>query len=216
MGQLALFKIFPDINQAMELISLLEKNEITFSLIDNSHDVDLTFTGNNNQSNIQLLLNKDDFGLVNSLMEEIADSQLNLDDEDHYLYDFTNSELFEILEKKDEWSVYDYQLAKKILEKRGENVGEEKVLELKKKREIELSKPERGPKNQIFAGYLFALFGGLIGFLIGWFLWKSKKTLPDGNKIYTYEMEQRKHGRRITFISFVALIIWSTYFIVYR
>ncbi len=56
MDGFSIYKIFPSLAEANELIAILEENKIQFSLVDNSHDVDITFTGNNSQSNLQLFL----------------------------------------------------------------------------------------------------------------------------------------------------------------
>ncbi|WP_431243320.1 hypothetical protein ACQ9BO_01130 [Flavobacterium sp. P21] len=47
------------------------------------------------------------------------------------------------------------------------------------------------------AGYLFSLLGGGIGMVIGYSLWTSKKTLPNGERVYSYNEADRKHGKTI-------------------
>jgi len=206
MSDFSIFKRFSTMAEAQQLIDLLEVNNIKFSLIDNSHDVDITFTGNQSQSEIQLLLQQSDFEKVASLMENAIVKEINEEDRSHYLFEFTDDELYEILTKKDEWSVYDYVLAQKILAERGKAVSENELETLKAKREEELAQPEEGPQIQIFAGYFFGVLGGLIGLMIGWYLWKAKKTLPNGDKVPTYTQDQRNHGKTITIISVIAMV----------
>lgn len=206
MSDFSIFKRFPTMAEAQQLIELLEANNIKFSLIDNSHDVDITFTGNQSQSEIQLLLQQSDFDKVETLMENAVSQELSEEDRSHYLFEFTDDELYEILTKKDEWSVYDYVLAQKILAERGKAVSEDELEAIKAKREAELAEPEEGPQIQIFAGYFFGILGGLIGLMIGWYLWKAKKTLPNGDKVPTYTEDQRNHGKTITIISVIAMV----------
>jgi hypothetical protein len=201
-----LYKTYSNLGDASVLIKILEKESVPFSIVENAPEVDITFTGDDSQSDLQILLQKEDFERVNKLVDDIAESQLNLEDTDHYLYDFTDEELYEILEKRDEWSSYDFALAKKILEKRGRKIDKEELKKLKEKRTQDLAKPEEGPEYQVLAGYIFAILGGLIGLIIGWFLWKAKKTALDGNKVYTYTERQRKHGKIIFIISIVVIV----------
>ena len=53
MSELKLFRTYRHLDDARELIELLEKNEIKFSIVENSYDVDITFSGNKSQSDIQ-------------------------------------------------------------------------------------------------------------------------------------------------------------------
>lgn len=83
---------------------------------------------------------------------------------------FSNEELFEILEKSDEWSKFDYVLAQKLLKERGQDINENMLESLKRQRIRELAKPEENQKGWINAGYIFAVLGGLLGILFGWHL----------------------------------------------
>ncbi|WP_051568694.1 hypothetical protein [Crocinitomix catalasitica] len=210
MNEFSLFKTFSDIDAANDLIQLLEERKIKFSIINDAFEVDITFTGNK-QSNIQILIQQDDFNKVQGYLEAEAENEIIEVDQSHYLYKFTNSELFEILEKKDEWSMYDYVLAKKLLIDRGVNVDSAVLEKLNIKRDSELSAPEKGPSFTVLAGYFFGIAGGLLGILIGWSLWKSKKTLSNGEKVYVYVEEQRANGKIIFYMSFFVLITFLTF-----
>ena len=73
-----------------------------------------------------------------------------------------------------------------------------------------LAKPEESQKSWIIAVYLFSFLGGGVGVIIGYSLWSSKKTLPNGERIYSYKSEDRKHGKNIFIIG---LIVFSnTYY----
>jgi hypothetical protein len=51
-----------------------------------------------------------------------------------------------------------------------------------------------GAAGWVLAGYVFALFGGLIGLGIGGMLWGSKITDQQGNKVKKYKGSTRAHG----------------------
>ena len=209
MSELRLYRTYSHIEDAKELIELLEKNKIRFSIVENAYDVDVTFSGNKTQSDIQILINPEHFEAVDRLSSEKAEDEIQYDYPDHYLQDFSVEELMEIIQKKDEWSEFDFQLALKILEKRGKKIDEEELNEIILRRKKERSKPEESSQIQIFAGYFFAILGGLLGLIIGWLLWKHKKTTPLGDRVYTYTEEHRKHGKQIFILGLVAILIWT-------
>jgi hypothetical protein len=202
----AMFKIFLHMDDAAELTSLLEKHAIEYRLIDNAYAVDITIIGKNEQRNIQVMAKADDFSKINDLLEKEADQLITALSADHYLYSFTEEELREVIIKRDEWSTLDYRLAKKILLGKGIEIDEAKA---NRDRIEELSQPVGGHWIQISLGYICAVAGGLIGILIGWFLWKSTKTLPNGEKIFMYAETQRSHGKIIFMVSAVTLPLYT-------
>ena len=100
-------------------------------------------------------------------------------------------------------------MAQKILIDRGQTINDDLINSLRKQRIEDLSKPEQGQKTWIYAGYLFAILGGLIGVFIGWYLWTYKKTLPDGQKVYAYSDSDQKHGRNIFIIGVIVFPIMT-------
>lgn len=110
--------------------------------------------------------------------------------------------------RPDEWSPIDNKLSQQILKARGKEIDAEFIIALKKRRNEELSKPEKSRKNWIYAGYIFALLGGLLGIFIGWHLMTFKKTLPNGQRAYGYVESDRKNGRTILILGIILTIIW--------
>src|SRR6187431_3066642 len=43
----------------------------------------------------------------------------------------------------------------------------------------------------------------------GWHLRTFKKTLPNGQRIYVYTTEDRKHGLTMMILGIVMLVVWS-------
>ena len=56
---------------------------------------------------------------------------------------------------------------------------------------------------QFFQVFMASLLGGFLGIIIGWYIWKSTKTLPDGNKVLSYNANDRKHGRIIFYLGII-------------
>jgi uncharacterized protein YnzC (UPF0291/DUF896 family) len=211
MTEKSLFDKFPTLEDAQELIAILEEEMIEFSIIDNAFDVDITFTGNK-ISAVQIFINRADFKKVHQLKEAKADAQVDLTDKTHYLNKFSTHELYDVLEKRDEWSSYDCAFAKKLLEERGEDVTPAFLESLKTKRNKELDESEKSSNQEIRRGYISAFLGGVPGILIGWYLWKSKKTTTSGDKVFAYSEEDRKHGLNILILGIAVL----SFIILYR
>ncbi|MDQ6471323.1 hypothetical protein RB619_11765 [Flavobacterium sp. LHD-80] len=191
------FKNFPTRIQAKEFEILLNNNNIKTVLADNIAPVDITFSGSTLQNQYEIKIDPADFTKAQEILEKDTENLLNHVDKDYYLLSFSNEELYDVLLKSDEWNVFDYKLAQKLLTERGKNIDPDMLASLKKERLEILAKPEENQKPWIIAGYLFSLLGGGIGIVIGYSLWTSKKTLPNGERVYSYNEADRKHGKTI-------------------
>jgi len=200
MDEFVMFKRFIDAEQAKELAEELTKKGIECQLIDNSLSKEITFS-----SNSELMIRQSEFEKANKILDEKADELLVNINKQHYLFEFTNDELFDILTKPDAWNSLDYKLAQQILKDRGQDIDEDLLKSLIHARVAELSKPNKGQALWIIIGYIFSFTISIIGLIIGWNLWKMKKTLPSGEKIYVYSENDRIHGK---WIFFIGIILW--------
>lgn len=207
---LLVYKRFYEQELANELIEILNANGIEFEVTEDRESLDSLYGDKHFSKQYFVKIKGDDFEKVDSILLKLSDKELETADKDHYLYGFTDEELFEIISKPDEWSKFDFQLSKRILKERGKEINQDTIDLLKKQRLNDLAKPEEGQKNWIYAGYLFALLGGLIGVFIGWHLSTYRKTLPNGQQIYGYKQADRKHGRRIWILGTIMFVISLT------
>tara|TARA_R110002051_G_scaffold86730_1_gene152823 strand:+ start:70 stop:726 length:657 start_codon:yes stop_codon:yes gene_type:complete len=203
----SIFRKFPTLEQATELKDLLNENGIESILADNVLPVDITFSGSTLNNQVEIRIKQSDFKKAEEILEQNAEELIDQIDKDYYLFDFTDEELYEVLLKSDEWNAFDYTLAQKILKQRGKSVDKELLNSLKNERLKDLAKPEGNQKPWIIGGYVFSILGGFLGLIIGYFLWTSKKTLPNGQKVYSYSENDRKHGK---YIFYIGLIIAPT------
>jgi hypothetical protein len=150
-----------------------------------------------------IMIRKADFSKVDDVVAEEAKAVAQEIDRSHYLYTFSNEELFEVISKPDEWNAVDYQLAKTILRQRGVMVDDVTFDNLKARRLEDLSRPEPDQTNWVKAGYIMALAGGIVGLFIGWHLMTYKKVLPNGDKVYGYRKHDRSHGRWIFIVGLI-------------
>ena len=148
------------------------------------------------------------FPTVSELMNEIAAQAVVHASEEHYLFDFKDEELFDILASPDEWSAFDFQLARRILSERGIDIDAKLLDLLQKSRLKELAQPEEKQTSNLWIAYLFSLLGGVIGIIIGWHILTARKTLPNGQRAYMYQASDRRHGKWIITLGLVMLTVW--------
>ena len=207
----SIFRKFPSLAQANELSQMLSLNGIETQLADNVPPVDVTFSGSTLQNEIEVRIRQRDFKKAEELLEKEAEKLIEDIDRDYYLFNFSNEELYEILLKSDEWSAFDYTLAQKVLVERGKPIDKDLLASLKNERLKDLSKPEGNQRPWIIAGYFFAFLGGFLGLIIGYFLWTARKTLPNGQKVFSYSSRDRMHGK---FIFFIGLVVTPLVFLI--
>jgi len=202
------FRSFSSVAEAEGIIETLRHGGIVAQVVDASPPVDITFSVNTSQTEIKVRLKQEDFDKANDLLErQAAEGMVNVPD-NHYLHDFSDEELYEIIEKNDEWGKMDFLLSQKLLEERGREISGEEVEILKFERIEDLKKPEPGHKGWLLFGFVIAMFGGLLGMWIGWFHWKFRKTIPTGERVFAYDAGTRKTGEIIFWIGCLSLVIW--------
>jgi len=197
------FRTFPSLIQAKELETLLNKNNIKTILADNIAPVDVTFSGSTLLNKYEIKINSQDFEKAEIILDKDAEKILDDITPDYYLLSFTNEELYDVLLKSDEWNAFDFKLAQKILTNRGKTIDPDMLASLKKQRLQTLAKPEENQKPWIIAGYISSFLGGGLGIIIGYSIWTSKKTLPNGERIYSYNSTDREHGKIILIIGLI-------------
>ena len=200
MEELSSFRRTGDIGQANELLKELEKHNIAGKINEIGSSLDASFGATEITREFEVALKSSDFERANNILQNNALSDLSQVDQGHYLFEFTNEELYDILLKPDEWNELDYNLTIKILKDRGQSVDEYLLLSLKKQRLEDLAKPEESDFGWILFGYISAALGGILGLFLGWHIWKSTKTLPDGKIVYTYSQKDRSHGQIIFYL----------------
>ena len=145
--------------------------------------------------------------------EEALEKDIEHDKEipaDHYLLDFTDQELVDVVLKEDEWSTYDRHLARVILADKGKPISKELIASIRQQRIDDLRQPAPAQTGFIVLGYLSNVLGGLLGVAIGYHLNTSKKTLPNGDQVYAFQEKDRRHGKRMFFLGlaiFIPLVI---------
>ena len=200
---------------AQELVDLLEENQIEFERKESALNDHAVYMGSNPfDTEITISIPNTDFERADEILAKESKKTFDQITPDYYLLEFSNEELLEIIMKSDEWSAFDFELAKHLLEQRGEKIDAEKIEALKANRINELKKSEPRQFTWIIAGYFFAVCGGLIGIFIGWHLAYFRKTLPNGEKTSPYFIMDRIHGKRMMYLGIFSALIWTIFKII--
>jgi hypothetical protein len=206
------YQKFDDVALADELAGQLDNHRIENHIIEESRTFDPGFRFNNTlQTDWAVKIKSVDFEKVNQLLKDDEAEDITKIDKDYYLFSFSDDELMEVITKADEWSPFDFVLARKILADRSKPVSDEAIATINGKRIEDLKVPDAPQTYWIVIGYICAFGGGLLGIFIGWFLTTYKKTLPNGERVYGYNENDRKQGRRIMYIGIVVLTIGVVY-----
>ncbi|HEX6847731.1 MAG TPA: hypothetical protein VF144_12175 [Chitinophagaceae bacterium] len=207
MNDFVLFQSFFNEDEAAPVVETLKRNAIEYKVEKLKQPLDSTIAGESVENKIFLTIRPRDFARANDVLDKVILDNIQLLEKDYYLFSFTNEELNDIIHKPDEWSRQDFLIARKILEDRGTAVPDEEINAIKSKRVKELARQEKGSISWIILGYLLALVGGFMALIIALPFIFAKRTLPDGNRIFMYTKATRDHGKLISAIMVIGLII---------
>ena len=208
------FLKFDDATALEPYTDVLIQNNIDFKVEDQSYSTDpIIQTPGGNVHDFRIKLLPADFDKANALLENVFAAELEGIEPDYFLFDFTEEELMDVVRKPDEWGHLNYALAKKLLAGKGKVIDTTQKESFEKERIAELSKTEKSSGMWIAIAYLCAVLGllviylGAVGIFIGLMLSTFKKTLPNGQRVFVYDEDNRKHGKRIFAIALVTTII---------
>jgi hypothetical protein len=200
------YRTFNDYGLVRELEATLAEHEIAYVTENTSLPFDPSFANNPVNQEYRVKIQSEDFEKANAALIKEASEHLDEADQDHYLFAFSDEELIQLISKRDEWSDYDFLLAQRILKERGRIIEDKELADLEEKRLQELNKFEKINPGWIYAGFLFALLGGIFGIMMGWFISSNTKTLANGKTIYCYSDADRSKGRIMLTAGIVVLV----------
>jgi hypothetical protein len=220
------FHSFYDTSPLRSFTEKLKEVGIDFKLEATPLLLDQVIIGTSSDETITVKLKSKDFNKAHQYLAEYFKVQSGEVDKSYYLFGFSNAELLEVVSKPDEWGYFDYQLAQQILKERNYSLDQIALENLKLKRHDELAKPQKASVSSFIIGYFFILIGSLsllspqafqnagsfsyliviISGLIGNTIYRGKKTLPDGQSIFSYSEKDRFNGKILLYISITILI----------
>jgi hypothetical protein len=203
------FQTYASAEAAQPLLATLERQGIVpLTSFDNGQVAfDPSFANNQLTSKFVVKLRLADFEQAGQVLADLDKDALSQANPNHYLFAFTDEELFDLLVKPDEWSSFDVALASQLLRQRGRDISPDTLKLLRQHRVAELGQPERDHTTWILAGYLSALLGGIFGLVIGYQLYSQRQQLPDGRRVHAYNATDRVHGLRMMTLGVVMLVL---------
>lgn len=205
------FHSFVDEEPLEDFIERLKELNIQFIVEGPSRILSDYIVGVSSVPGIAIKLYPKDFERAHKALGDYYDQQLSRVDNTYHLFGFSDNELYEILEKPDEWGYLDYRLARKILADRGRNVDDVVLSKFRQDRLKELATPGKASHSLIVLGYCFFIFGAPVSILIGRHILKHRKVLPNGEVVPSFSDGDRKHARIIIRIGAVVLVLCLIY-----
>jgi hypothetical protein len=203
------FQTFASAEAAQPLLAMLAQQGILArTAFDNGQlAFDPSFANNQLTSKFIVKLHLADFERAGQLLADMNEHAISQADPGHYLFTFSDEELFNLLVKPDEWSSFDVALASQLLRQRGRDISPDTLRLLRQHRVAELAAPAQDHKTWVMGGYLSAMLGGFFGLLIGYQLYFHRKQLPNGRRVYAYSATDRVHGLRIMTLGIVMFVL---------
>ena len=199
------YQKFTDILIAEEIAEELKANGIEYSLVNNLHSYVNVFGFNPIDFPIALNLKSGDFRKADIILDKFYKKEIENVNKDYYLFEFSDQELHEIILNPYDWGHFDYQLAKHLLQKKGEEISDSVIQKLKDDRVSELSIHEKVSIAKLVFGYIFSILMPIAAIIIGITIVYNRKLLPNGEFFYIHSKAERNQGTYILVVS----IAWS-------
>lgn len=204
------YQSFPSAEAAAPFLAMLRQHNVPFETSTDTGQsaFDPSMAFNRPYATFEVKLHGPDFEWVRRLEEDANRELLATISPDHYLFKFTDVELFDILANPAEWSSPDVILAGQLLRQRGRDVSVDAIRLLREHRVQSEAQPERSSKGRIAWGYGLALLGGVVAIFMGWELYANKRTLGDGRQVPAFSSHDRVHGMRIMALGVASFVFW--------
>ncbi len=217
------YQTYMSLEQAMEVVELLKEARIPYSLEKPVQLVDSVFTGAMLLPAAVLRIPGNYFNQLNELLENNASDNIasGVYDASHYLYDFNDQELIDVITQVEEWHPNDIILAKIILKNRGIELTDKDISSRRKKHLTELRQPKKGKPSLMIITFVACFIGAFmftwlilaLSFGMGYYYWKDTTIDPEGKKFFTFDAETRNIGISIMVLSVLGLVLGSWFLV---
>lgn len=142
-------KKLPDMDQARKLKRFLNENDIKCFLSDNISTVDNNFL-DPLSTDVEAKIKSEDYDKASKLVEKWIEKMLDEFDRNYKIFSFSDRRLYTILLKPENWTEFDYRLAKRLLIEKGKPVDEDFVNSLRKENRVK----QRNRKIRLTVSYM--------------------------------------------------------------
>ncbi|HLP96326.1 MAG TPA: hypothetical protein VK168_19925 [Saprospiraceae bacterium] len=222
------FQEFHTLEDAEILLDLLKKHKIYHKVEAPKPIMDTVMGGSPVTPKYFIKLYADDFKKVNLLFESETFKALQegkISTAGHFLEEYTNEELKEVVKKPDEWSPESAAMARHLLHSRGIMLDDSTLDALREERISQIGQPKKGSSGWIVALYILS-FGGISFFFLSLaaymavvciclgmsqYYWRDITTDPYGKRFYTFDSATRLHGKvnfGLTMAMNILLQVW--------
>lgn len=214
------YQSFFNPEEAQPMVQLLKEQEIPYRLEHHPIFVEEQIgLENKTEASWALRIPTDYFAQVNELLEQMA-AQITEVPQGHYLHQFDNQELQELIEHADEWTKQDVHFAKLLLKER---VGHSAVANAEwaaDQKQQALRAGKEGSLGWIYTYWVISVLGTLllnpiflmVGLGMGWFYWRDQTVGVNGDKFYTFTTRTRNLGRMSFYLGLglflLSIVVW--------
>ena len=209
---------FQRLEEAADWVEILEANQIEYHWQESFSGLeDGTVVGPVRRF-FALTVKENELAKARNLLKPVAQEWVLRYDESHFLYLYSQQELYEILERPDQWSLEEVEMSRRILRERGFCLTEEEEEWLYQSRLEEVRQTQKRAETSWIVGlYLFSLIGGYFSIMLAWMFASSKQLDPSGEKFYTYDRWTRKHAKNIMILSLAGIGTWFVHlYVIYQ
>ncbi len=212
-SQYVVFKRFSSKENAEELSKQLTAHEVQNVIDTSALPVSIVPNGQM-QNEIVVKVKQSNLRKANLMLQQLMHKNIAQLDTDHYLFEFTEEELIDVIKTPHEWQYDDYLLAQKLLKDRGCAIAEKQLKSFESVNLAREAQEEKAPIFMLYRGYIYAFVIGGMGLIVGLGLLYQRKTISDGRKVNFYDEASRKHGKYIVLISIFTSLVYI--FVLYK
>ena len=191
MSEFLTYTKFYSREEAQEFIDILQNSGIDFK-IDHERDLlDKIYTGESVDPMISLKIPENRFEDINAILLSRAHTQLTDIDPNYYLFSFSDQELIDVLNGRNECNHFDQALAHKLLSDRKVKIPNENKIAL----DAESYSPLHLGSILLISQYLLTLLLPYVGVIVGLATLFAYKTLKSGEKAKMYDEATRQNAK---------------------
>ncbi len=211
-----IFKSLSNIEEIEQIAEQLAQHNIAYEIESPPQLLDKNFIGELAMPDHYLKIKAADFSKANNIVDELYKNIAATIDKEYFLFDFTEEQLLQVVNNKNDWGDLNYHIALELIRRMGITYNHQLTNELEA--EAAAIAPKTVNPIYLFITYALLLMSFILpipylsigALIIGLFLYGATKTLRTGIKVNYYDDGSRKNGIAIIVIACLS-IIWLLY-----